>query len=113
MARPQFVPTQNQRDMVKTLSSVGINQEGIARKIGLRSVKTLRKHFSKELELGLLEATAQVGQTHLSMARSGENLKATLSWSNRYGGRWTVATTVEARPPAIPDFVVAEDKEAA
>ena len=113
MARPQFVPTQNQRDMVKTLSSVGINQEGIARKIGLRSVKTLRKHFPKELELGLLEATAQVSQAHLIMARSAQDLKATLSWSNKYGRRWTVDPDVEVRPIAIPDFVVAEDKEAA
>ena len=113
MARPQFVPTQDQRDMVKTLSSVGINQEGIARKIGLRSVKTLRKHFSREIEFGLLEATAQVNQSHLIMARSAQNLKATLSWSNRYGGRWTVDPDVEVRPIAIPDFVVAEDKEAA
>ena len=113
MARPQFVPTQDQRDMVRTLSAVGINQEGVARKIGLRSIKTLRKHFSKELELGLLDATAQVSQTHLIMAKSGHNLKATLSWSKRYGRRWTVAPTVEVRPLAIPDFVVAEDKEAA
>jgi hypothetical protein len=113
MARPQFVPTQDQREMVRTLSAVCINHEGIARKIGLRSVKTLRKHFSKELELGLLDATAQVSQTHLIMAKSGHNLKATLSWSKRYGRRWTVAPTVEVRPLAIPDFVVAEDKEAA
>ena len=61
----------------------------------------------------MIEAIAQVNQSHFTMARSGHDLKATLSWSKRYGHRWTVAPTVEARPPAIPDFVVAEDKEAA
>jgi hypothetical protein len=113
MSRPKFVPTEEQRRLVKSMAAYCIVQEGIAKVIGLRSVKTLRKHFSKELELGLIEAAAQVGQSHFIMAKSAQNLAATLSWSNRYGHKWMEAPTVEARPLAIPDFVVTEDKKAA
>ena len=42
--------------------------EGIARMVGLRSPKTLRKHF-REVTLGEIEAVAQVAQTHYQMGR--------------------------------------------
>ena len=72
MARPKFVPTDEQRRTVKSLSAYGIKQEGIARVLRFRSPKTLKKHFREELSLGEIEAVAQVAQTHYQMAKSGK-----------------------------------------
>jgi len=87
MPRPKFVPTKDQRLTVKTLSAYGINQEGIARKIGLRSPKSLRKHFREELALGAIEALAQVSQTHYQMAKSGKFPASTMHFLNTRA-RW-------------------------
>ena len=47
MARPQFKPTDDQRRMVKSMAAMGIPHEQIAIKMGIRSPKTLRKHFPR------------------------------------------------------------------
>ena len=63
MARPSFKPTDEHRRMVKSMAAVGIPQEQIAIKVGIRSPKTLRKHFPNELALGATEANYKVAQT--------------------------------------------------
>jgi hypothetical protein len=78
MSRPKFEPTEEQRLMVKSLSAYGIKQEAIARRVGLRSTKSLRKHFRDELDLGAIEAVAQVSQVLYQMARSGKHPAATI-----------------------------------
>ena len=52
MPRPRLQPSDEQRRMVKTLSALGIPQKQIARQVGIRSDKTLRKHFREELDRG-------------------------------------------------------------
>ena len=47
MSRPQLTPTEEQRRLVKSMAAVGISHEDIARKLRIRSPKTLRKHFRK------------------------------------------------------------------
>jgi hypothetical protein len=61
MPRPKLNPTDEQRQLAKHLSAVGIPQEKIALKLAIRSPKTLRKHFRNELDLGAIEADANVG----------------------------------------------------
>jgi hypothetical protein len=73
MSRPQFNPTQEQRALVKSMAAMGIPHEDIARKIGVRSPKTLRKHFHDELDLGAMEANYKVLKTLFEMATSGEH----------------------------------------
>ena len=46
--RPQHVPTNENRNRVKMLLAVGWNDERIAGAVGV-SIKTLRKHYSREL----------------------------------------------------------------
>jgi hypothetical protein len=111
MARPKFVPTEEQRRTVKSLSAYGIVQEGIARVLHLRSPKTLRKHFREELELGDIEGVAQVAQTHYKMATSGKDPISTNRFLDRRG-RWMVQST-ETKPAATPDFIVVVEKKAA
>jgi hypothetical protein len=72
MARPSFARTEERRRFVKSMAAYGIRQEDMAVVLGLRSVKTLRKHFSKELERGRIEANCQVAQTLFDMATSHE-----------------------------------------
>jgi hypothetical protein len=112
MARPKFVPTEFQRRTVKSLTAIGINHEGIARLVGLRSPKTLRKHFREELILGEIEGVAQIAQTLYNIAKSGKDSRTTIHFLERRQ-RWLNVQSLENRPAAIPDFVVMQDKEAA
>ena len=73
MSRPQFRPTEEQRIVVKSFAAVGMPHEQIALKIGVRSPKTLRKHFRQELDLGAVEANYAVGKTGFEMAKSGKH----------------------------------------
>ena len=57
MARPSWQPKQEQRKLVKSLSALGLPQAQICAWVGMRSPKTLRKHFREELQQG---ATAEV-----------------------------------------------------
>jgi hypothetical protein len=112
MARPKFVPTEEQRRTVKSLAAYGINQEGIARVLRLRSLKTLRKHFREELTLGEIEGVAQVAQTHYQMAKSGKHAASTIHFLDKRP-RWLEKQSAETKPAAVPDFVVVIEKEAA
>ena len=80
MGRPQFTPTTEQRALVKSMAGVGTPHEDIARKICLRSPKTLRKHFRDELDLGEIDANYKVGRTMFTLAESGECPQATMFW---------------------------------
>jgi hypothetical protein len=87
MSRPKFVPTKEQRLLVKSLAAYGIKHEAIARMVRLRSPKTLRKYFPEELALGAIEAVAQVSQTHYQMAKSGKHPASTIHFLNSRA-RW-------------------------
>ena len=110
MARPKFVPTDEQKRTVKSMAAYGIKQEGIARVLRFRSPKTLRKHFREELDLGEIEAVAQVAQTHYQMARSRKYPASTIHFLDKRR-RWLQEQS-ETVPVAVPEFVVME-KEAA
>jgi hypothetical protein len=80
--------------------------------VDIRSTKSLRKHFRKELDRGAIEATAKVGQTLYQMATSGKHPAATIFWLKTRAG-WREVQVVETRSGATPDFVVTVEKEAA
>lgn len=79
MPRPKLRPTEEQRQLVKNLAAVGIPQEDIARKIGIRSPKTLREHFREELDLAVIDANASVGGALYKSAMKG-NVEAQKFW---------------------------------
>jgi hypothetical protein len=82
MARPRYVPDEEQRKMVKTLAGYGIPHEQIANKIGV-TAKTLRRHFREELDKGLTDANAQVIQTLFKLSISGKCPAATMYWASK------------------------------
>ena len=110
MPRPNLTPTQEQRALVKSLAAVGTPHSDIARKIGIRSPKTLRKHFREELDLGAVEANYKVARTCFEMATSGACPAATIFWmKTRNGFRET--RSAENRPVAPPPpFIVTQDQ---
>jgi hypothetical protein len=112
MARPTFVPTEEQRRTVKSLAAYGIKQEGIARVLRMRSPKTLRKHFREELILGEIEGVAQVAQTHYQMAKSGKHAISTINFLDKRR-RWLDVQNEETQPASTPDFIVVLNKKAA
>jgi hypothetical protein len=110
MARKEFTPSEEQRHLVKVLSSYGIRHADIATEVGLRSPKTLRKHFREDLDRGRIGAEIRVRKTLLDMATSRKRLGSTIHWLNRQAG-WK---SKRDQPAAtIPKFVVTRDKEAA
>lgn len=107
MPRPQLSPTEEQRRLVKSMAAVGMPHERIARKLGIRSPKTLRKHFREELELGMIEADYNVSKTLYTMATSGDNPAATIFYVKTRGLLRDAAA--ESGPAAPPPFIVAPE----
>ena len=80
MSRPPFKPTGEQRRMVKSLATIGMPHDRIAVVIGVRSPKTVRKHFRKELSAGFAGAVATVSRVAYEMAASGKYPLMTEYW---------------------------------
>lgn len=104
MPRPSFKPTKQQRKLVHSLSAIGVRQEHIAPVIGLRSPKTLRKHFQKDIAKGVADATAKVAATAYEMAASGNFAGMTRFWISTIGGGLDL-------PPNADDREVPDDAE--
>jgi len=94
------------------MSCFGIRQTDIAAWVGLRSPKTLRKHFREELDRGRIGADVEVGKTLFKMAASGRRPSATFYYLNRQASRRARQTPLTS-PAAVPDFVVTREQEAA
>ena len=84
MPRMKFQPTDDLRQKVKALAGCGVSQQQICLLIGIRSRKTLRKHFRNELKLGVVEAVANVQRAALRLAASGRNPRMTRRWLERW-----------------------------
>ena len=111
MARPQFKPTEDQRRLVKSMAAMGIPHKHISTKIGIRSPKTLRKHFREELDLGSTEANYKVAKTLFDMATSGQCPAATIFWAktrNRFREYGPEESDSAKLPP--PPFVVIREQ---
>ena len=86
MPRPRLKPNTDQRRLVKSMAAMGIPHSDIARKIGVRSPKTLRKHFREELDLGIVEANYKVAQTLFQFATGEEPDEAAVRRPKRIRG---------------------------
>lgn len=80
--RPEFAPTPEQRRLVKALAAVGVSQVDIATVVDI-DVKTLRKHFRTELDVGAIEANAKVAQALFKRAteeKGSAGVQAAIFW---------------------------------
>ena len=103
MPRPSFKASREQRKLVKSLAALGLRQEQIVTTIGLRSPKTLRKHFRQEIARGTAEANAAVARIAFEMATSGKWPVMTRYWMN------AVAISPEPASDFDPDDCDIED----
>jgi hypothetical protein len=107
MPRPKTEPTDEQRQVVKSLAAFGISQEQMLRRLGIRSLKTLRKHYREELDGGAVDANCSVAKTLYKMATSGQHPGATIFWLESRAG-WRVHSAYEPQAQA-PPFIVAKE----
>jgi transposase-like protein len=108
MPRPKLNPTEDQRRMVKTMTAMGANQEEVAMRVGVRSPKTLRKHFRKELDQGGSEANMTVAQALYKEAKAGD-VKAQMFWLKCRAG-WRDRPDFDPGSASPPPFIVALEK---
>lgn len=80
MARPRFQFDEQQRKFVKSLSGMAVRQDHICKLVGVRSPKTLRKHFRTELDYGFAQTCAAVARTAYEMAMSGRYPPMSMFW---------------------------------
>ena len=80
MPRPSFQVKDEHRKLVRSLAALGLRQDQIAGVVGVRSPKTLRKHFRAELKAGFAEAKRAVVQVAYEMALSGRYPQMTIFW---------------------------------
>jgi hypothetical protein len=95
----KFQPTDEQRRTVRAMAGYGMPHDDIATFLDI-DAKTLRKYFTRELELGSIEATTKVAQSLFRMATEGKNVAAAIFWMKARAG-WR-----EKQPEAL----MADDK---
>jgi len=110
MARPRFQITAENRKAARALAGYGLKHEQIARVIGMRSTKTLRKYFRSELAGGSAEASAQVAQTLFTMATSGSHPAATMFWLKTQA-QWRENAVQEQRPLVAPTLIISQEAD--
>jgi hypothetical protein len=92
----RFEPTDEQRRTVRAMAGYGMPHVDIATFLDI-DAKTLRKHFTRELELGSIEATTKVAQSLFRMATEGKNVAAAIFWMKARAG-WR-----EKQPAALTE----------
>ena len=80
-----YVPTDDQRRTVRAMAGYGMPQMDIGTFLDI-DAKTLRKHFTRELEMGSIEATTKVAQSLFRMATEGKNVGAAIFWMKARAG---------------------------
>lgn len=64
-------PTDETRNKVISMYSVGVTQEDLSKFLRI-DVKTLRKYYRKELDESLVNANAEIGKSLYEKAKSGD-----------------------------------------
>ncbi len=95
-AKP-FIPTDEQRRLVKAMASFGVPHDDIAVVVRC-SPPTLRTRFRVELDTATIEANARVAQCLYQQATTPGNIAATIFWLKARAG-WREKQQVEVSGP--------------
>lgn len=91
-----FVPTDEQRNVVRKLSGYGLPHEQIAALVGKGIDRdTLAKHFRRELDEGKAAASERIGATLFEKAMAGDT--ASLIWWTKAQMRWTSLQQIQVQ----------------
>lgn len=85
--RPRYRPSENDRRQVRTLTGMGLTHDEISHVIGI-AAPTLRKYFRHELDVGQIEANAQVAASLFRQATHATKPNAIVGifWMKARGG---------------------------
>lgn len=89
MPRHKHEPTPETRQLVQLHTTVGTNQNDVARILGI-SPKTLRLHYRDELDLSQAKANATIGGALFNKAKGGDTA-AMIFWMKTQAG-WKETT---------------------
>jgi hypothetical protein len=104
---PDHVPTEKSRQMVEVMVAGAIDQEGICAVLGIKSKKTLHKHYRREIDVGTPKIHAMVLGAHLKKIQAGD-FNAIKWWEQSRMG-WTERIVVDDGKPAdTPMRVIVE-----
>ena len=101
-----FDPKEEERSLVRALSGLGVPQEDIATHLEI-DAKTLRKHFRRELDRGMVEANVKVAQSLFQMATQGKNVAAAIFWMKARAG-WREKHEVKVTTDSLSQLSDAE-----
>lgn len=107
--RPEYAPTDDEREKVRVLKASGMSQEAIAEAIGI-SVPTLAKHFTSELDRGTAKVRADLLMARYRSAMGG-NVAAQNKMIEQVGAAAAEQSRVPARAPSKPTKAPKLDKE--
>jgi hypothetical protein len=110
MPRPSFKPTEEQQRVVKTMAMCNMRHELIAVALDI-TPKTLRKHFRKELTLGLVEGHFKIRKSLLGQATSGRNTAASIYADRVWGAACARQTHAESQPMLPPQIIIRTEGE--
>lgn len=96
MAQAAHEPTEQTRQMARTLSGLGVPQDDIAILIGVTK-PTLHKYYRDDLDRGLAEANAKVASSLFQQATSGVT-SAAIFWMKARAG-WREKHPEDEAPP--------------
>lgn len=94
--RPEFVPTDEDREKVQILRAQGMSKEAIAAALGIHH-ETLTKHFSVDMECAVAKRTAEV-----MMARYRSAIGGSVPAQNKFLELAGALPPKPARPPKAP-----------
>jgi len=94
--RPEYVPTDEDREKVQVLRAQGMAKEAIAAAIGIHH-ETLTKHFSVDLEIAVAKKTAD-----MMMARYRSGMGGNVSAQNKFLELAGALPPKSTRPPKTP-----------
>jgi len=103
MSRQQYKPTDAQRREVLTMTGFGIRQSDICKALHI-DLKTLRKHFRRELDTGAVEANVRIAQSLYAMATREKNVAAAIWWTKARMGWKEARDPVEVAHGGAVDF---------
>jgi hypothetical protein len=105
MARPAFKATDENRRQVTLMVGVGIQQELIAKVLNC-DIKTLRKHFKKELEVGKATVITKVAAQLMRNIEKGKEASAIFFLKTQAGWREKEPTTDDKDKKEINNIVM-------
>lgn len=104
--RKPHEPTLEQRKLVSALASYGVTQKDICEQVEI-DLKTLRKHYRKELNNSMVMANAKVAESLFKMATQKMNVAAAIFWAKtRMGWREVAPIDDKNRKPEVIKLLV-------